>query len=335
MNRPRLSLAEPFFVVPASGSAPEMRVNLPGRSPRINPDGKRGMVLKKVLHLLRTRQERRNGAWASWVGRNWAHWTYAVRVEPTWLEVNQIDISIASLPESFAGFKIVQMSDFHGGRHVTSAYLDEAVALAQEQAGDIVVLTGDFIHKGNCHIDRVATSLGRLRAPHGVFAVLGNHDFSVRNALGFRRYRDLHRHVGDALAAQGIYVLRNEAVPLRRGDDVIYLTGMEDLWSRMCDPEASFAGVPSDRPRIVLAHNPLTIEKLANERCDLMLSGHTHGGQVMVPGLGRLALGPGGRRFSAGLYRVGHAWLYVNKGIGFGLPIRYRVRPEVAVFSLK
>ena len=80
--------------------------------------------------------------------------------------------------------------------------------------------------------------------------------------------------------------------------------------------------------RIVLAHNPLTVEKLGGQRCDLMLSGHTHGGQVMVPGLGRLALGPGGRRFSAGLYRVGHTWLYVNKGIGFGLPIRYRVRPK-------
>jgi hypothetical protein len=93
--------------------------------------------------------------------------------------------------------------------------------------------------------------------------------------------------------------------------------------------------VPSDQPRILLAHNPLTVEKLGGQRCDLMLSGHTHGGQVMVPGLGRLALGPGGRRFSAGLYRVGHTWLYVNKGIGFGLPIRYRVRPEVAVFSLE
>ena len=292
------------------------------------------MVLKKVLRLWRTRQARRKGVWANWVGRNWAHLTYAVRVEPTWLEVNRLDVPIASLPATFAGFKIVQMSDFHGSRHVTSAYLDEAVALAQEQAGDIVVLTGDFIHKGRHHIDRVAAALGRLHAPLGVFAVLGNHDFSVRNALGIRRHRDLHREVGDALSARGIYVMRNETVPLRRGDDAIYLSGVEDLWSRTCDPAACLAGVPGDEPRIVLAHNPLTIEKLAGERCDLMLSGHTHGGQVKVPGLGPLALGPGGRKFSAGLYRVGESWLYVNKGIGFGVPIRYRVRPEVAVFSL-
>jgi predicted MPP superfamily phosphohydrolase len=292
------------------------------------------MVFKKTLRLLQTRGSRRRGDWAHWVGRHWAHWTYAIRVEPTWLEVNRLDVPIASLPASFVGFKIVQMSDFHGGRHVSSAYLDEAVALAQEQGGDIVVLTGDFIHQGSRHIDRVAGALGRLRAPLGVYAVLGNHDFSVRNAFGIRRYRDLHCQVAAALSAEGISVMRNQTVPLRRGGESIHLSGLEDLWSRRCDPEASFAGIPESEPRVVLAHNPLTIEKLAGHRCDLMLSGHTHGGQVMVPGLGRLALGPGGRKFSAGLYRVGPSWLYVNKGVGFGLPIRYRVRPEVAVFSL-
>lgn len=293
------------------------------------------MVFKKVIRLLQNRRTARKGVWARWVGKNWAHLTYAVRVEPTWLEVNRLDIPVASLPASFAGFKIVQMTDFHGSRSVTSEYLDEAVALAQEQAGDVIVLTGDFVHKGNRHVERVANSLGRLRAPHGVFAVLGNHDFSVRNPLGVRRFPNLHREVGDALAAKDIYVLRNESVPLQRGAQTLHLTGMEDLWSRECDLEASFAGLPTDQPRVVLAHNPLTVELLAGRRCDLMLSGHTHGGQVMVPGLGRIALGPGGRKFSAGLYRVGKTWLYVNKGIGHGVPIRYRVRPEVAVFTLR
>lgn len=294
------------------------------------------MVLKKVMHLLRKRPPRppAKGVWANWVGRQWAHLTYAVRVEPTWLEVNRFDVPIEGLPGEFRGFKIVQMSDFHGGRLVTSTYLDEAVELAQQQQGDVVVLTGDFIHKGNVHVDRVAESLGRLRAPLGVFAVLGNHDFSVRNALGIRRYRDLHLEVEAALTARGIAVLRNQCVTFRRADDTLHLAGLEDLWSRVCNPEASLAGLSPDEPRVVLAHNPLTIEHLSGRRCDLMLSGHTHGGQVMVPGLGRLALGPGGRRFSAGMYRVGKSWLYVNKGIGFGVPIRYRVRPEVAVFSL-
>ena len=294
------------------------------------------MVLKKVLHFLRHEQgrPRRRGNWARWVGRHLAHLHYAVNVEPTWLEVNELEIPVRGLPPAFTGLRIVQMSDFHGGRHVTSAYLAEAVALAHAQKPDLIVLTGDFVHKGDRHVARVAAALGELRAPLGAFAVLGNHDYSVRNVLGIRRYPELHRQVGDSLLRHGIQVLRNESAPLRRDGQTMYLTGIEDLWSRVCDPETSLAGIPDEAPRVVLAHNPLTIEKLGDLRCDLMLSGHTHGGQVKLPGIGRLALGPRGRRFAAGLYRVGESYLYVNKGIGFGLRIRYQVRPEVAVFTL-
>jgi predicted MPP superfamily phosphohydrolase len=274
------------------------------------------------------------GRLAHWVGRHWAHLTYAVRVEPTWLEVNRLEVPIRDLPRSFEGMTIVQMSDFHGGRFVTSEYLDEAVALTHQQSPDAIVLTGDFIHKGQTHVDRVARALGRLRAPAGVFAVLGNHDFSVRNALGVRRYKDLHQHVADALVREGIRVLRNETVTLSRGGTSLHLAGLEDLWSRMCDADAALAHLPENEARVVLALNPLSIERLGRLRCDLMLSGHTHGGQVKVPGLGRIALGPGGRRFAAGLYRVHQSWLYVNTGIGVGLPVRYNVRPEVAVFTL-
>lgn len=294
-------------------------------------------MIKKFINMLRTPHRARatpKGRLAHWVGRHWAHLTYAVRVEPTWLEVNRLEIPIRGLPGAFAGMTIAQMSDFHGGRFVTSEYLEEAVALTHQQSPDAIVLTGDFIHKGQTHVDRVARALGQLRAPAGVFAVLGNHDFSVRNALGVRRYRDLHQHVGDALTREGIRVLRNETVTLTKEGSSLHLAGLEDLWSRMCDPGAALAALPDHEARVVLAHNPLSIERLGPHRCDLMLSGHTHGGQVKVPGLGRIALGPGGRRFAAGLYRVHQSWLYVNTGIGVGLPVRYNVRPEVAVFTL-
>ena len=169
----------------------------------------------------------------------------------------------------------------------------------------------------------------------GVFAVLGNHDFSVRNALGLRRYRHLHRAVADALSAQGIIVLQNQTHTLERGRQRLYLAGVDDLWSRVCDPERTFAGLAEDVPRIVLAHNPCTIERLGNHRCDLMLSGHTHGGQINLPRLGRVTLGPKGRQFAAGFYRHGSSLLYVNKGIGFGFRVRFGVSPEVAVFQLR
>ena len=274
------------------------------------------------------------GRLARWVGRSWARMHYAVRVEPTWLEVTQHTIALKDLPAAFAGLRIVQLSDLHGSKLVTPAYLGEAVDLALSQRPDVIALTGDFIHKGFKHIAHVATVLSRLHAPLGVFAVLGNHDYSVRNALGLRRHRNLHRAVADALTAQGIRVLRNETVRPMRGAH-LYLAGVEDLWSRACDLDRTFQGVCPTLPRVVSAHNPCTIERLGQHRCDLMLSGHTHGGQINLPGLGRVTLSRKGRRYAAGLYQVGDAQLYVNKGVGFGFQVRYGVRPEVAVLTLR
>jgi predicted MPP superfamily phosphohydrolase len=239
------------------------------------------------------------------------------------------------LPEEFAGFRIVQLSDFHCSRQVTPDYLREAVELAQAQNPDLVVLTGDFIHHGYKYVDSVADALGRLTAPHGVYAVLGNHDFSVRNALGFRRYRHLHRAVSTALTEQGIRVLQNEAINLTRDAATLHLVGVEDLWSRVCDLERAFTGLGPNVPRIVLAHNPRTVECLEGRRCDLMLSGHTHGGQINLPGLGRPTLGKRARRFAAGMYFYRNSHVYVNKGVGFGFRFRFGVRPEVAVLCLE
>jgi predicted MPP superfamily phosphohydrolase len=294
-------------------------------------------MLKHLVGWLRANPdpERARGRFARLLGRGWARLTYARRVEPTWLELNHHEIPIRGLAQPFSGLRIVQLSDLHGGRHVTAEYLAEAVELAQAQRGDLIVLTGDFIHKGFKYVERVARVVGRLQAPHGVYAVLGNHDFSVRNALGFRRYPHLHRAVAEALRAEGIRVLKNESVRLTRGDGALHLAGVDDLWSRVCDLDRAFAGLCPSVPRVVLAHNPLTVDYLADQRCDLMLSGHTHGGQINLPGLGRITLGRKGRRYAAGLYRCGETYLYVNKGVGFGFRVRYGVRPEVAVLTLR
>jgi predicted MPP superfamily phosphohydrolase len=273
--------------------------------------------------------------WARWIGRGWARVTYGRHIEPTWLELNQPTIPVAGLAPAFDGFKIAQLSDFHCSRQVSTDYLGEAVDLAQQQNPDLIVLTGDFIHHGFKYVDHVAETLQRLTAPAGVFAVLGNHDYSVRNALGFRRYKHLHRAVTDALVGRGIRVLHNESVPLQRGEERLHLVGVEDLWSRVCDLPTAYRATSADAPCIVLAHNPRTIEHLDGRRCDLMLSGHTHGGQIHVPGIGRPTLGRKAKRFAAGLYRYRESYLYVNKGVGFGFRFRYGVRPEVAVLTLR
>jgi predicted MPP superfamily phosphohydrolase len=294
-------------------------------------------MLHHVVGWMRAHSKikRPRGHWARWLGRHWAHLTYAVKVEPTWLELNHYDVPVAGLPGPFAGLRIVQLTDFHCSRQVPLTYLEETVDLAQGQGGDVIVLTGDFIHHGFRYVERIAHIVGRLGAPLGVFAVLGNHDFSVRNALGIRRYRDLHRAVAHALRCQSIRVLHNETVLLERQGAHLLLTGVEDLWSRECDIGQAFGVSHPDWPRVILAHNPRTIDQLQGRRCDLMLSGHTHGGQINLPKLGRVTLGRKARRLAAGMYRLDNSFLYVNKGVGFGFRVRYGVRPEVAVLSLR
>ena len=294
-------------------------------------------MLQHLVHWLRQQAQTNTGPGrlAKWVGRGWARLTYARRIEPHWLELNRHDVEIAGLEAPFHGLRIVQLSDLHCGQHVTPAYLNEAVDLAMAQQGDVVVLTGDFIHKGFKHVEHVAKVVGRLSSPHGVFAVLGNHDYSVRNAMGWRRYRHLHRAVSDALVSQGIRVLHNESVALARAGAHLHLSGVADLWSRNCDIDRTFHGLCPSVPRVVLAHNPRTLEHIGAHRCDLMLSGHTHGGQVNLPGVGRIALNAHGKRLAAGLYSFRNMLVYVNKGVGFGLRLRYGVRPEVAVFTLR
>ena len=272
---------------------------------------------------------------AGWIGRTWARVGYAYHVEPTWLEVNRHDLPVRDLPAAFAGLRVAHLTDLHLGRHIPPGYLEAALDAAVGERPDLIALTGDFVHKGYRHVPAVARLCRRLSAPLGVYAVLGNHDFSVRNALGVRRHQGLHRAVADALGAAGVRVLRNEAVRLDRGGAGLILAGVDDLWSREADPDAALGGACPETPRVVLAHNPQAVHGFGPHRFDLVLSGHTHGGQVNWPGLGRVTLGRKARRWAAGLYAHGGGHLYVNKGVGFGWRFRFGVRPEVAVFTLR
>ncbi len=272
---------------------------------------------------------------AGFVGRNWARVNYATRIEPTWLEINQITIPVRGLPRAFHGLRIAQLSDFHCGAQIPKGYLENALVRTLDEKPDLIALTGDFVHQGYRHVDVAARLFKNLTAPLGVYAVLGNHDFSVRNALGIRRHRGLHAAIANALAAQGVTVLRNRSVRLERGEQRLVVAGIDDLWSNEADPHAALASQCPETPRVILAHNPQSIELLGDCRADLVLSGHTHGGQVDWPGLGRVLLGKKARRWAAGLYPLERGHLYVNKGVGFGWRFRFGVRPELAMFTLQ
>jgi predicted MPP superfamily phosphohydrolase len=272
---------------------------------------------------------------ARFLGRNWARVGYAYHVEPTWLEVNRFDLSVRGLPAPFHGLRIAHLTDFHYGTHLPAGYLEGVLERAAAERPDVLALTGDFINRGPRHVRTAARLFRGLTAPLGVYAVLGNHDFSVHNALGVRRYPGLGQAVADALRAEGVRVLRNEAVRFERDGAGLILAGVDDLWSRESDPHAALNGRCPSTPRVVLAHNPQSVDQLGGHRADLILSGHTHGGQVNWPGLGRVMLGKKARRYAAGLYPHAGGHLYVNKGVGFGWRFRFGVRPEVAVFTLR
>jgi len=269
---------------------------------------------------------------AQWIDRHISRLSYAVLVEPTWLEINRMQIPVAGAPVA-RGLRIVQLTDFHFQRRMPVRYIERCVEAANSEKPDLIALTGDYVHAGHKFVEGIAELLSGLSAPLGVYAVLGNHDHAVRNALGIRRYPTLHRKVAESLGSRGIRVLHNELLTFEVEGLRYQISGVDDLWSRKCRPDLALAALDPTLPHVMLAHHPRTIELLGNQRCDLMLSGHTHGGQVHLPRLGSVALGKK-IKYSAGLYECGSSRLYVNKGVGFGLKIRYNRRPEIAVFDL-
>jgi predicted MPP superfamily phosphohydrolase len=144
----------------------------------------------------------------------------------------------------------------------------------------------------------------------------------------------LYQSITDSLNQHGIRVLHNELLTVELNGVQYQISGVDDLWSRRCRPDVAMQYLDPALPHVMLAHHPRTIELLAGRRCDLMLSGHTHGGQVHLQRYGSVTLGKKMKRYAAGLYTHGHSRLYENKGVGFGLKIRYNRRPEIAVFDL-
>ena len=266
------------------------------------------------------------------------------------LSTEKLTVKIPNLPLSLAGLKLVQMSDFHYDNGLLSEkMLTEAIAVSNAAKPDLVILTVDYVNTIAKPIHQLALRLKNLESRHGVYAILGNHDIC---------YPTSKSEITNALTNVGINVLWNQiAYPV---GEKLPLVGLADFYAKEFNPEAIMNQLDSTTPRIVLSHHPDTAEILKKWRVDLQLSGHSHGGQIVIPGLGPAMIYyakivkkipkeirrklPFLRKthsilrhwqWSQGLHKVGNNQLYVNRGLGTYFPGRLFCPPEVTIIILK
>ena len=249
------------------------------------------------------------------------------------IDIIRRPIAIKNLPTPFHGYRIAQISDIHLDEYTEPFFLERVVSHINALSPDLVLLTGDFITHGsltfiagNHAVNRCAEILATLTAPLR-YAILGNHDVAFNAPL-----------VTHALTTHGTPVLINQFIPIERNGARLWLCGVDDPGTSHPDLDLAIPPKP-DGPVLLMAHEPdYADDVIAHHRgplVDLMLAGHSHGGQIRLPFVGALVLPPLGQKYPEGHYRLNQMQLYVNRGIGtVGLPFRFNCPPEITAITL-
>jgi len=254
-------------------------------------------------------------------------------VEPHRPLPEHIDVHLTRLPEAFEGFRIAQITDIHFGPYMDDPGLQRAVRLAQEFRPDLVALTGDFVSHplyqrngvaGARNAEPCADVFARWKGAPPMIAVLGNHDHWNNPDM-----------VTGSLRERGIVVLRNAAHVIEREKHLLWIAGTDDALESRADVAQAIAQIPPTDATILLAHEPDFADHAAKFPVDLQLSGHSHGGQVRLPGIGPIILPNLARKYHTGLNRVGRLQVFTSHGVGvINPPVRLNCPPKVSLLTL-
>jgi predicted MPP superfamily phosphohydrolase len=251
--------------------------------------------------------------------------SYPVLIERNLVQVNRYRIPVANLPHSFQKFTIAHLTDLHFGPLVSESFIEKIVQRTNKLRTDVVVCTGDFVHQRNTvkEIEKVWPILSKLEARHGVFSVLGNHD----HWADFDRSLHWLERTGQNI--------RHACRPVYRGRDRILIGGAGDYWEDKLGIDKAFSCSDENECRILLCHNPDAIDTKYKTPMSLVVSGHTHGGQVIIPFYGAPVLPVKNKKYSSGLIETPKTRLFISRGIGWSMyPVRFNCYPEIAVLEL-
>ncbi|MDZ4819633.1 MAG: metallophosphoesterase [Planctomycetota bacterium] len=246
-------------------------------------------------------------------------------VEAGWITVEEQDVQIANLPEEFHGFRIALLTDLHHGRFTGLPYIEAVIERANALNADMICVTGDLVHGSASYFTPCVQALSSLKAPHGVYAVPGNHD----NWTGPANVQLTFYRAKVPLLVNGGEWIRKESARIR-------IAGVDDLWTgRQNLPAALWTSRPDD-VCILMSHNPDYAETLTDPRVKLILSGHTHGGQVVFPFIGAPRVPSNyGQKYLRGLVQAPATQVYVSRGVGTVTPpLRFCSPPEISVLRL-
>lgn len=254
---------------------------------------------------------------------------YTWRIEPHWLEIVHRRLPLPNLPEALSGLRLAHLSDLHIGPRVNDGYVLRCFDRVRELGPDFVVYTGDFTSDEGGDFTRAERilphlPLGRL----GTVGILGNHDYGPNWS-----HPEIAARIASLATEAGVEMLRNQAIDIQG----LRFIGLDDLWAGRFDLEAGLGGLKQGQANLLLTHNPDTVDLAGWDAYrGWILAGHTHGGQCKPPFLPPPLLPVKNRRYTAGAFDLaGGRQLYISRGVGHLLQVRFNVRPEVTLFHLE